>query len=209
MYAQVDMEIPMGSRVVVPKSAVLRTGEQDIVFVDQSQGRMEVRGVRLGVDVDGAYEVLSGLRRGERVVTAANFLIDAESQVQGAVRTWEQPQGGGPQALSPAPVGETQRGLTVEILEPQQATVGRNTIRLAAKDASGRLVENADVDVSLFMPQMGTMAPMTAAARLQPLGQGVYAGTVEIPMAYSWQTTVTVRREGRVIGSVRTTIRAQ
>ena len=93
MYAHVELRIPLGTRLVIPKSAVLRTGEQDIVFVDRGGGRMEIRDVRLGIEVDDWYELRSGLEAGDRVVTAANFLIDAESQVQGAMVTWEASQG--------------------------------------------------------------------------------------------------------------------
>ncbi len=89
MYADVKLRVPLERKLAVPKSAVLRTGERDIVFVDRGHGRMEIRTVRLGHEVDEYYEVLDGLNLGERVVTAANFLISAESQVQGAIATWQ------------------------------------------------------------------------------------------------------------------------
>ncbi len=89
MYADVVLRIPLGRRLVVPKSAVLPTGERNLVFVDRGQGRMEVRAIALGAETDRLYEVVRGLKPGERVVTAANFLVDAESQVQGAIATWE------------------------------------------------------------------------------------------------------------------------
>jgi Cu(I)/Ag(I) efflux system membrane fusion protein len=89
MYANVEMHIPLGRRLVVPESAVLRTGKRNLVFVDRGEGRMEVRDIALGVKANNSYEVLRGLKPGERVVTAANFLIDAESKVQGVIPTWE------------------------------------------------------------------------------------------------------------------------
>lgn len=89
MYADVKLRIPLGRKLAVPKSAVLRTSERDIVFVDRGRGHMEIRAVRLGHEVDEYYEVRDGLKPGERVVTAANFLISAESQVQGAIATWQ------------------------------------------------------------------------------------------------------------------------
>jgi Cu(I)/Ag(I) efflux system membrane fusion protein len=73
----------------VPESAVLRTGERDIVFVDHGQGRMEIRQIELGRRSADHYEVLRGLEAGENVVVAGNFLIDAESKVQGAIANWE------------------------------------------------------------------------------------------------------------------------
>jgi Cu(I)/Ag(I) efflux system membrane fusion protein len=73
----------------VPESAVLRTGERDIVFVDHGQGRMELRRVQLGQRAGDYYEVLRGIEPGERIVVAGNFLIDAESKVQGVIPNWE------------------------------------------------------------------------------------------------------------------------
>ena len=48
------------------------------------------RFVQLGSQVGDAYQVLSGLKEGDRVVASANFLIDAESQVQGALQGFDQ-----------------------------------------------------------------------------------------------------------------------
>jgi Cu(I)/Ag(I) efflux system membrane fusion protein len=65
--------------------------------VDRGEGRLEPRFINLGrkfaklgarYDSD-YYEVRGGLKEGERVVASANFLIDAESKVQGAIKTWE------------------------------------------------------------------------------------------------------------------------
>lgn len=88
MYAKVQLEIPIGEKLTVPESAVLRTGKQDVVFLDKGEGNMEIRKVELGHESDEYYEVLRGLSEGEKVVSRANFLIDAESKVQAAVATW-------------------------------------------------------------------------------------------------------------------------
>ncbi len=94
MYADVTLEIPMGEKLTIPNSAVLRTGRQDIVFVDKGDGNIEIRRVELGQKAGGYYEVLRGLKKGEQVVSRANFLIDSESKIQAAVATWgEEPQG--------------------------------------------------------------------------------------------------------------------
>lgn len=89
MYADVVIDVPVGERLAVPDSAVLRTGTSDIVFVSKSGGRMEVRGVNLGVKAGGYYEVLGGLFEGELVVSGARFLIDSESRIQNAVASWQ------------------------------------------------------------------------------------------------------------------------
>jgi RND family efflux transporter MFP subunit len=89
MVADVGFHVDLGRRLVVPDTAVLRTGERDVVFVDRGEGTFEVRIVQLGVHAEGAYEIDEGIREGERVVTSANFLIDAESRVQGVFRRME------------------------------------------------------------------------------------------------------------------------
>jgi Cu(I)/Ag(I) efflux system membrane fusion protein len=89
MYAEVKLRVPSATVLAVPESAVLRTGERDIVFVDHGQGRMELRRVQLGQRAGDYYEIRRGLKAGDRVVVAGNFLIDAESKVQGVIANWE------------------------------------------------------------------------------------------------------------------------
>lgn len=88
MYVNVEMEMKMGEGLAVPVSAVLPTGLRNIVFVDKGEGKLEPRLVELGRKYGDIYEVLSGLKTDERVVTSANFLIDAEAKVQGALKSW-------------------------------------------------------------------------------------------------------------------------
>lgn len=90
MYADVVIDVPVGERLAVPDSAVLRTGASDIVFVSKGGGRMEIRAVRLGAKAGGYYEVLGGLSDGELVVTNARFLIDSESRIQDAAAAWQE-----------------------------------------------------------------------------------------------------------------------
>jgi hypothetical protein len=84
-----------------------------------------------------------------------------------------------------------------------------NPIRLLVKDASGKPITGAQVDVGLFMPQMGAMAPMSSKATLTETGNGVYAGQIEFLMAWTWQTTVTVRKNGAVVGVAETSVTAR
>ncbi|MBI3581383.1 MAG: efflux RND transporter periplasmic adaptor subunit, partial [Nitrospinae bacterium] len=55
------------------------------VIIAKGGGLFEPREVRLGVQGDGYFEVLSGLGEGEDVVTNAQFLIDSESNLHEAV----------------------------------------------------------------------------------------------------------------------------
>jgi hypothetical protein len=56
---------------------------------------------------------------------------------------------------------------------------------------------------------MGSMAPMSSKATLSESGAGIYTGQIEFPMAWTWQTTVTVRKNGSVIGVAQTSITAR
>ena len=88
MYVDVDLTMDMGEGIAVPFNAVLPTGKHNIVFVDKGEGKLEPRFIELGRKYGDFYEVKSGLNEGERVVTSANFLIDAEAKVQGALKSW-------------------------------------------------------------------------------------------------------------------------
>lgn len=65
----------------VPRSAVLQTGERNLVFVKAGNGQLEPREVKVGSASDDRIEILSGLRAGETVVASATFLVDAESNL--------------------------------------------------------------------------------------------------------------------------------
>ncbi len=91
MYASVELGIELNEGLVIPVSAVMPTGTRNIVFVDRGGGKLEPRRVLLGEECDDYYEVKSGVSEGERVVAGANFLIDAESKVQGALKDFEEP----------------------------------------------------------------------------------------------------------------------
>ena len=92
MYVNAELGMTMGEALTIPVSAVMPTGTRNIVFVDKGQGKMEPRLVELGTKYGDIYEVKNGLQENERVVASANFLIDAESKVQGALRQFEEGQ---------------------------------------------------------------------------------------------------------------------
>ncbi len=86
MFAQVELPVAAkGSVVTVPVSAVIDSGTRQIVLVQLEEGRFEPREVKLGARSDTHVEVIEGVKEGEQVVVAANFLIDAESNLKAAV----------------------------------------------------------------------------------------------------------------------------
>jgi Cu(I)/Ag(I) efflux system membrane fusion protein len=86
MAATVEIATPLGgSRLAVPESAVIDSGRRQVVLVERGEGRYEPRPVKLGAHVPGWVQVLDGVKAGERVVTQATFLIDAESNIRAAL----------------------------------------------------------------------------------------------------------------------------
>jgi RND family efflux transporter MFP subunit len=80
--AQIQAELA-DSAVLVPDSAVLRSGTRNTVFVTRGDGKFEAREVALGVEGGGdTVQVISGLNAGERIVTSGQFLLDSESQLR-------------------------------------------------------------------------------------------------------------------------------
>jgi len=98
MYATVEIAAPADSTptLAVPDSAVLDTGTRQTVLIDRGEGRYEPRAVKLGAPAGGYATVLDGVREGEKVVTGANFLIDAESNLRAALQAFTAPEGRSP-----------------------------------------------------------------------------------------------------------------
>ncbi|HEY7842557.1 MAG TPA: efflux RND transporter periplasmic adaptor subunit [Bradyrhizobium sp.] len=99
----VDAEIETGtpdSVLAVPESAVLDSGTRQAVLVDKGDGRFEPRPVKLGRRGGGYVEITDGVAEGEAVVTSANFLIDAESNLKAALKGFA--EASGPRTGEPA-----------------------------------------------------------------------------------------------------------
>ena len=86
MYATVRLATPSRSALTVPTTAVLRTGDRNVVFVDMGRGQLMPSDVELGRTAGDYTEVVSGLEPGQRVVTSAQFLLDSESNLGEVMR---------------------------------------------------------------------------------------------------------------------------
>ena len=93
MFATVQLTADIASSaLLVPDSAVLRSGEKNTVFVALPGGKFEPRTVTLGLSAtDDRDQVLSGLREGEQVVTSGQFMLDSESQLREAIQKMLEP----------------------------------------------------------------------------------------------------------------------
>jgi RND family efflux transporter MFP subunit len=112
MFATVYVDVSLGEALMVPTGAVLVTGERNLVFVRSLDGILTPREVVLGGRTAHQVEVLSGLEADEIIVVAANFLVDAESQLGGGVtgmpgmQHGTEGRSGGEAAKKPAPATE-------------------------------------------------------------------------------------------------------
>jgi len=119
MYAEIRLDAPVGrTAVVVPRTAVVTTGERDIVFVRMPDGMLAPRAVTLGLPAGQEVEILAGLEPGEVVVASATFLIDAESNLGAAMSQMggmqmgpgSDMESGGAQGPGPAPKDTARTG---------------------------------------------------------------------------------------------------
>jgi membrane fusion protein, copper/silver efflux system len=90
MFAEVKIEVPLGSRLSVPDDALLASGEHRYAFVKRGEGELQAKEVKAGAlgDYD---EVLEGLVEGDEVATQATFLLSSEAQLRSALPRWSTP----------------------------------------------------------------------------------------------------------------------
>ncbi len=86
MFANVEIRRNMGTALTLPEDSVIDTGLRKIVFVKTTDTTFEPREVKLGARVNNRLIIQEGLKAGDWVVSAANFLIDTESKLQAAIK---------------------------------------------------------------------------------------------------------------------------
>ena len=86
MYGNMTLSFDLGERIALPVSAVMPTGKRNLVFVETNGTELTPVDVTLGERSGDYYEVLSGVKAGDRVVTSANFLVDSESSLKAALQ---------------------------------------------------------------------------------------------------------------------------
>ncbi|HVB79780.1 MAG TPA: efflux RND transporter periplasmic adaptor subunit [Candidatus Binataceae bacterium] len=111
MWANVNLEPEVAREaLVVPVEAVIRTGKKDFVILALGGGRFLPRQVELGAQAGNDFEVLSGLKAGDRIVDSAEFLINSESSLQSAFNKMTPPSSSavaGPNADAPGQIAPT------------------------------------------------------------------------------------------------------
>ncbi|WP_291995612.1 efflux RND transporter periplasmic adaptor subunit [Candidatus Accumulibacter sp. ACC003] len=93
MFAHVEIATAgKAARLTVPKSAVIDSGDRQVVLLVLGEGKYKPQAVQLGLRGRDAVEILDGVQVDDQVVVAANFLIDAESNLKAALATFTAPE---------------------------------------------------------------------------------------------------------------------
>lgn len=149
--------------VLVPDIAVLRSGERNTVFIALDGGFFEPREVKIGARSEGGvYQVLAGLKAGERVVTSGQFMLDSESQLREAIQKMLKGAPGAQPAAAPTAVAEKK----TEVVAPTAATLPENAIELlkpialASADAGAALAAD---DLAGYKKQVPALRSTLAA----------------------------------------------
>src|SRR2546427_5456579 len=211
MYGNVMLHVDAGRRLVVPKEAVLDSGLRQLVFLDLGQGVYQPYPVKLGRRSQEYVEVLEGIKEGDRVVTSANFMLDAESKLASAggmqammgqigMADWqmrgahEAKMEGMPGMKSEPgkPVSETRQvsgfSLTLSTV-PDKPQAGENVLSLKLADQAGKPVTNAQVIFAYTMPMPGMMESKAKATQTK---DGIYEAKALLGMGGTWVVTANV-----------------
>jgi membrane fusion protein, copper/silver efflux system len=187
MYGNVVLGVDAGRRLVVPKEAVLDSGLRQLVFLDLGQGVYQPYPVKLGRRSQDYVEVLEGIKEGDRVVTSANFLLDAESKLASAgsmqammgqigMADWQ--MRGAHEKKMEGMEGMGKGGVPRE-KEPVLAGSGR----AGEKDAPGREGEQEGMEGMKNMPGMSAQAKAVSETRKVSGYLLTFSTVPEIPKA--------------------------
>jgi len=208
MFVNVDIKAPMGRQLVVPASAVLQSGTQSLVFLYQGGGKLIPKNVVLGPSVGDDFVILGGLKRGQRIATSANFLIDSESQLQAAAGSFTPPPpgAGGVRAPAKPPSQPTIRFTT----DPNPPRKGSNTFQVKLTGPGNTKVSGAAVAVMFHMPAMPAMGmgAINTTVKLNEKGAGMYEGAGSLGSSGTWQVTITAKKNGQMIAEKQLTVTA-
>jgi len=162
-YGFADEPVPQPESLYVPRQAVLLAGANSVVYVETKPGRFEIRPVTVGPILRDKIVILNGLKAGENVATAGNFLIDSQMQLAGkpslidparAIAMGKQRQG--PlifEQLTIKPVsgqaGQTLETLYAAYFEVQQALAADKTPPAAAAQSLNQSASKLTEDAAL------------------------------------------------------------
>jgi RND family efflux transporter MFP subunit len=208
MFVQVALETPLGADVVaVPRSAVLDTGKEKVVYVAKENGVFEKRPVEASIAGDDYYAVTRGIAAGERVVTHGSFLIDSQTRLTGSITGMF----GGSKAYGNGSSEQASNYKVTLQSEPAAPKGGsEGTFHVSVTGPDGKPVTDAQVQLTLVMPAMPAMGmgEMRSSVALAWNGSE-YVGKGDVAMAGQWNVTVEARRGAQLLGVYRSRIDAK
>ncbi|MEO9196519.1 MAG: efflux RND transporter periplasmic adaptor subunit, partial [Polyangia bacterium] len=95
MFVDVSIATEPRSALLVPDDAVIDSGTRKVAFVVVGEGKLQARELEVGLHANRQYEVLRGLKEGDRVAAGASFLLDSESSLKAALSAMAPPIDGG------------------------------------------------------------------------------------------------------------------
>lgn len=157
LYATATVEVDAPEVIAVPRRAVLWSGGQARVYVEEGVGAYQQRHVSLGRAGDEDWEVLDGLAVGEHVVSSGNMLIDGQAQLNNLAAPESSP------APVPSPVLEKTSTAQDEEFKHYLTVVAELSENLASDDLPAFNATLAKLSKSGAPPKA---APDLAAARM-------------------------------------------
>jgi len=71
--------------IIIPREALIRSGNNDRVIVSLGEGRFQPREVIAGIESGEYREIIKGLNVGDKVVTSGQFLLDSEASLKASL----------------------------------------------------------------------------------------------------------------------------
>lgn len=204
--------------IAVPRSAVLDTGTRKLVYIAKDNGTFESREIEGGTPSQDLFPVTSGLKVGEKVVIAGNFLIDSQTRLSsgmsglyGGSKEFGAQQSPAPQSAGPAESAAAETAKITLRVVPDPAKAGaENMFHITVTGADGSAIPDAQVKVTLVMPAMPTMnMPEMRNTFTVPFMDGTYMGEGTVPMEGTWVVLVEASKGGNLVGTYRSRLVAK
>jgi multidrug efflux pump subunit AcrA (membrane-fusion protein) len=207
MFVRSVLQVPLGTNVVrVPRTAVIDTGTEKIVYVVLDGGVFQRRKIQVGPPGKDHYPVVEGLAEGDKVVTNGAFLIDSQARRMGSsVAPYEDSGSLSEAGAPPGAVSRMAYRIKFRTTPDRPSAQKEILLYITVLDASGNPISDAQVRVTLIMPEMPSMRmpAMRNDADLRWNGTE-YVGAINLAMAGSWNVVVEASRGLQRLATYRT-----
>ena len=150
LYADGLVTLDIPEVLAVPRSAVIQTGPEAVVYVEEKRGSYVRTPVKIGTRGDTLVQIVSGLTEGGKVVTNGNLLIDGQAEMNRAFMTPKAP-------VMPVPGGTA--------LADSQQTAIRDFLKVADRMAAALALDDLPAFATASAPAMDATSALTAALK--------------------------------------------